>query len=411
PVSLLALWTNRITVANSRKHQEFAGRASSVNNKTELYQHLKDDNGPLVLQESRRPRAHGVAVHAVEPIRRPSGSDPRYRRPPPPPSAHLVPIDRGEEEEEHKDEEADDQQGGHYARGPLVAVVMVVVMVVERSRRSRGGGDDGSDGGGGGVRRGRAVCRGHGYQGGRGGGGGGGGMMGIHAQTVTAVSHRPHLGDGELRQHGPVKRRAHPAVVVGHLRPHLPDAVSVATRSPDAPSADAQAAVVPRHRGRAGDRGVHGDQGQATAARERREFAQQELHQGAPRRAQHRGQAAGGRGGESVAGSRLVVTGGGAAELHGDGQPVGEALPVAGHQDQPLRGEAQVGLQGHAVQLRAVQGQPGAQGRRRPAEEPHAQGEGVRLPLLRVQERLRGDGVAEGDAHRGCEDGDGTPHL
>uniref|UniRef100_A0A8C4Z0R8 Integrator complex subunit 13 n=1 Tax=Gadus morhua TaxID=8049 RepID=A0A8C4Z0R8_GADMO len=45
PVSLLALWTNRITVANSRKHQEFAGRTSSVNNKAELYQHLKDDNG------------------------------------------------------------------------------------------------------------------------------------------------------------------------------------------------------------------------------------------------------------------------------------------------------------------------------------------------------------------------------
>lgn len=45
PVSLLALWTNRITQANSRKHQEFAGRLSSVNNKAELYQHLKEENG------------------------------------------------------------------------------------------------------------------------------------------------------------------------------------------------------------------------------------------------------------------------------------------------------------------------------------------------------------------------------
>uniref|UniRef100_A0A3P8X7K6 Integrator complex subunit 13 n=1 Tax=Esox lucius TaxID=8010 RepID=A0A3P8X7K6_ESOLU len=45
PVSLLTMWTNRITVANSRKHQEFAGRISSVNNKAELYQHLKDENG------------------------------------------------------------------------------------------------------------------------------------------------------------------------------------------------------------------------------------------------------------------------------------------------------------------------------------------------------------------------------
>lgn len=45
PVSLLSMWTNRITTANSRKHQEFVGRASSVNNKFELYQHLKDENG------------------------------------------------------------------------------------------------------------------------------------------------------------------------------------------------------------------------------------------------------------------------------------------------------------------------------------------------------------------------------
>uniref|UniRef100_A0A8C2FAC1 Integrator complex subunit 13 n=1 Tax=Cyprinus carpio TaxID=7962 RepID=A0A8C2FAC1_CYPCA len=45
PVSLLTLWTNRITQANSRKHQEFAGRLSSVNSKAELYQHLKEENG------------------------------------------------------------------------------------------------------------------------------------------------------------------------------------------------------------------------------------------------------------------------------------------------------------------------------------------------------------------------------
>lgn len=45
PVSLLTMWTNRITAANSRKHQEFAGRVNSVNNKFELYQQLKDENG------------------------------------------------------------------------------------------------------------------------------------------------------------------------------------------------------------------------------------------------------------------------------------------------------------------------------------------------------------------------------
>uniref|UniRef100_W5NDW4 Integrator complex subunit 13 n=2 Tax=Lepisosteus oculatus TaxID=7918 RepID=W5NDW4_LEPOC len=45
PVSLFTLWTNRINAANSRKHQEFAGRLSSVNNKVELYQHLKEENG------------------------------------------------------------------------------------------------------------------------------------------------------------------------------------------------------------------------------------------------------------------------------------------------------------------------------------------------------------------------------
>ncbi|ETE64895.1 Cell cycle regulator Mat89Bb-like protein, partial [Ophiophagus hannah] len=45
PISLLSLWSNRINAANSRKHQEFIGRLSSVNNKAELYQHLKEENG------------------------------------------------------------------------------------------------------------------------------------------------------------------------------------------------------------------------------------------------------------------------------------------------------------------------------------------------------------------------------
>lgn len=48
PVSLLSMWTNRITTANSRKHQEFAGRVNSVNNKFELYQQLKEENGCVI---------------------------------------------------------------------------------------------------------------------------------------------------------------------------------------------------------------------------------------------------------------------------------------------------------------------------------------------------------------------------
>ncbi|XP_029016608.1 integrator complex subunit 13 isoform X2 [Betta splendens] len=56
PVSLLTMWTNRITVANSRKHQEFVGRASSVNNKFELYQHLKDENGMDVHENGKASR-------------------------------------------------------------------------------------------------------------------------------------------------------------------------------------------------------------------------------------------------------------------------------------------------------------------------------------------------------------------
>ncbi|XP_044041416.1 integrator complex subunit 13 isoform X1 [Siniperca chuatsi] len=56
PVSLLTMWTNRITVANSRKHQEFVGRVSSINNKFELYQQLKDENGMDVHENGKASR-------------------------------------------------------------------------------------------------------------------------------------------------------------------------------------------------------------------------------------------------------------------------------------------------------------------------------------------------------------------
>ncbi|XP_019121200.1 integrator complex subunit 13 isoform X3 [Larimichthys crocea] len=56
PVSLLTMWTNRITVANSRKHQEFVGRVSSVNNKFELYQQLKEENGMDVHENGKSSR-------------------------------------------------------------------------------------------------------------------------------------------------------------------------------------------------------------------------------------------------------------------------------------------------------------------------------------------------------------------
>ncbi|KAG7495532.1 hypothetical protein JOB18_001086 [Solea senegalensis] len=56
PVSLLSMWTNRITTANSRKHQEFVGRVSSVNNKFELYQHLKEENGMDVHENGKATR-------------------------------------------------------------------------------------------------------------------------------------------------------------------------------------------------------------------------------------------------------------------------------------------------------------------------------------------------------------------
>ncbi|XP_070709706.1 integrator complex subunit 13 [Pempheris klunzingeri] len=56
PVSLLTMWTNRITAANSRKHQEFVGRVSSVNNKFELYQQLKEENGMDVHENGKASR-------------------------------------------------------------------------------------------------------------------------------------------------------------------------------------------------------------------------------------------------------------------------------------------------------------------------------------------------------------------
>ncbi|XP_031721728.1 integrator complex subunit 13 isoform X1 [Anarrhichthys ocellatus] len=56
PVSLLTMWSNRITAANSRKHQEFVGRVSSVNNKFELYQQLKDENGMDVHENGKASR-------------------------------------------------------------------------------------------------------------------------------------------------------------------------------------------------------------------------------------------------------------------------------------------------------------------------------------------------------------------
>ncbi|XP_069012859.1 integrator complex subunit 13 isoform X2 [Embiotoca jacksoni] len=56
PVSLLTMWTNRITAANSRKHQEFVGRVSSVDNKFELYQSLKEENGMDVHENGKATR-------------------------------------------------------------------------------------------------------------------------------------------------------------------------------------------------------------------------------------------------------------------------------------------------------------------------------------------------------------------
>ncbi|XP_029426171.1 integrator complex subunit 13 isoform X4 [Nannospalax galili] len=56
PISLLSLWSNRVNTANSRKHQEFAGRLSSVNNRAELYQHLKEENGMETTENGKASR-------------------------------------------------------------------------------------------------------------------------------------------------------------------------------------------------------------------------------------------------------------------------------------------------------------------------------------------------------------------
>ncbi|CAJ0938454.1 unnamed protein product [Ranitomeya imitator] len=56
PMSLLSLWSNRINTANSRKHQEFIGRVNSVNNKAELYQHLKEENGSDAVENGKTGR-------------------------------------------------------------------------------------------------------------------------------------------------------------------------------------------------------------------------------------------------------------------------------------------------------------------------------------------------------------------
>ncbi|XP_075066558.1 integrator complex subunit 13 isoform X2 [Mixophyes fleayi] len=56
PMSLLSLWSTRINTANSRKHQEFIGRLNSINNKAELYQHLKEENGSDVVENGKTGR-------------------------------------------------------------------------------------------------------------------------------------------------------------------------------------------------------------------------------------------------------------------------------------------------------------------------------------------------------------------
>ncbi|XP_048355424.1 integrator complex subunit 13 isoform X2 [Sphaerodactylus townsendi] len=56
PTSLLSLWSNRINTVNSRKHQEFIGRLNSVNNKAELYQHLKEENGMETTENGKASR-------------------------------------------------------------------------------------------------------------------------------------------------------------------------------------------------------------------------------------------------------------------------------------------------------------------------------------------------------------------
>ena len=63
-MSLLSLWSNRINTANSRKHQEFAGRLNSVNNRAELYQHLKEENG-FVLCIGRKDLGDGLYNESI----------------------------------------------------------------------------------------------------------------------------------------------------------------------------------------------------------------------------------------------------------------------------------------------------------------------------------------------------------
>lgn len=64
-MSLLSLWSNRINTANSRKHQEFIGRLNSVNNKAELYQHLKEENG-LVSRNAPLPISWQYSVWGLQ---------------------------------------------------------------------------------------------------------------------------------------------------------------------------------------------------------------------------------------------------------------------------------------------------------------------------------------------------------
>lgn len=88
PVSLLTMWTRRITAANSRKHQEFAGRANSVNNKFELYQQLKDENG-CVTRRLRRPTRRRLSNRLFLPA---GWTFTKTARPPDDGSAHADPA-------------------------------------------------------------------------------------------------------------------------------------------------------------------------------------------------------------------------------------------------------------------------------------------------------------------------------
>ncbi|XP_069484181.1 integrator complex subunit 13 isoform X3 [Ambystoma mexicanum] len=56
PMSLLSLWSSRINTVHSKKHQEFAGRLNSVNNRAELYQNLKEENGVETTENGKASR-------------------------------------------------------------------------------------------------------------------------------------------------------------------------------------------------------------------------------------------------------------------------------------------------------------------------------------------------------------------